>query len=85
MQGAQPELDFRGIGFNVHLSSVALKAYVGGSHGHCCVELRYLLRYLLYSVSTCSWVKARSDWFESSLSERHMLTRADLQDSDKHC
>ena len=80
MQGAQPELEFTGIGVNVHLPSVALKAYVGGSHGHCWVELRYLLRHLLYFVSTCRWVKARSDWFESSWSKRHMLTRADFRD-----
>ena len=85
MQGAQPELEFRGIGVNVHLPSVALKAYVGGLHGHCWVDLRYLLRHLLYSVSTCRWAKARSDWFESSWSKRHMLTRADVRDSEKHC
>ena len=42
------------------------------------------LRHLLYIVSTCRWVKARSDWFESSWSKRHMLTRADLRDSDRH-
>ena len=86
MRGSQPELEFRGIGVNVHLPSVALKAYVGGSRGQCWVELRYLLRHLQYSVSTCRWVKARSDWFDSSWSKRHMLTRADdVRDSDKHC
>ena len=78
-------VEFRGIGVNVHLPSVALKAYVGGSHGHCGVELRYVLRHLLYTMSTCRCVKARSDWFESSWSKRHTLTRADLRDSDKHC
>ena len=85
MQGVQHVVEFRGIGVNVHLPSVALKAYVRGSHGHCWVELRYLLRHLLCAVSTCRWVKARSDWFESSKSRRHMLTRADLRDSDKYC
>ena len=78
MQGVQHVVESRGIGVNVHLPSVVLKAFVGGSHGHCWVELRYLL-------STCRWVKARSDWFESSLSKRHMLTRADVRDSNKHC
>ena len=78
-------VESRGIGVNVHLPGVALKAYVGGSHGHCWVELRYLLRHLPYTVSTCRWVKARSDWFGSSWSKRHMLTRADLRDSDRHC
>ena len=85
MQGVQHVVESRGIGVNVHLPSVALKAFVGGSHGHCWVELRYLLRHLQYTVSTCRWVKARSDWFESSWSKRHMLTRADLRDSDRHC
>ena len=77
MQGVQHVVEFRCIGVNV------LKAYVGGSHGHCWVELRYLLRHLLYAVSTCRWVKARSDWFVSSWSKRHMLAREDLRDSDK--
>ena len=85
MQGVQHVVESRGIGVNVHLPTVALKAFVGGSHGHCWVELRYLLRHLLYIVSTCRWVKARSGWFESSWSKRHMLTRADVRDSDKHC
>ena len=85
VQGVQNVVELRGIGVNVHLPGVALKAYVGGSHGHCWVELRYLLRHLLYTVNTCRWVKARSDWFESSWSKRHMLTRADLRDSDRHC
>ena len=85
MQGVQHVVESRGIGVYVHLPSVALKAFVGGSHGHCWVELRYLLRHLQYTVSTCRWVKARSDWFESSWSKRHMLTRSDLRDSDKHC
>ena len=66
MQGVQHVVEFRGIGVNVHLSSVALKAYVGGSHGQCWVEWRYFLRHLMYTVSTCRWVKARSVWFESS-------------------
>ena len=43
----QHVVEFRCIGVNVHLPIVALKAYVGGSHGHCWVELRYLLRHLL--------------------------------------
>ena len=85
MQGVQHVVESRGIGVHVHLPSVALKACVGGSHGHCSVELRYLLRHLLFSVSTCRWVKARSGWFESSWSKRHMLTRADVRDSDNHC
>ena len=85
MQGVQHVVELRCIGVNVHLPSVALKAYVGGSHGHCWVELRYLLRHVLNTVSTCRWVKARSDWFESSWSERHMLTRTDVRDSDRHC
>ena len=67
------------------LPSVALKAYVRGSHGHGWVELRYLLRHLLHTVRTCKWVTIRSGWFESSWSKRHMLTRADVQDSDRHC
>ena len=79
MQGVQHVVESRGIGDNVHLPSVALKAFVGGSHGHCWVELRYLLRQLLKTVSTCRWVKARSGWFESSWSKRHMLTRADVR------
>ena len=66
MQGVQHVVELRGIGVNVHLPSVAVKAYVGGSHGHCWVELRYLLRHLLKTVSTCRWVKVRSNWFESS-------------------
>ena len=85
MQGVQHVVEFKGIGVNVHLPSVALKVYVGGSRSHCWVELRYLLRHVLHTVSTCRWVKARSDWFESSRSKRHMLTRVDLPDSDKHC
>ena len=85
MQGVQHVVELRGIGVNVDLPSVALKAYVGGSHCHCWVELRSLLRHLLYTVSTCRWVKARSGWFESSWSKRHMLTRADVRDSDRHC
>ena len=82
MQGVQHVVEFRGTGVNVHLPSVALKAYVGASHCHCWVELRYLLRHLLKTVSTCRWVKARSDSFEISWSRRRMLTRADLRDSD---
>ena len=85
MQGAKHKLEFKFIGVNVHLPNVALKAYVGGSRGHCWVELRYLLRHFLYIVSTCRWVKARSDRFASSWSKRHMLTRADLRDAAKHC
>ena len=85
MQGVQHVVESRGIGVNVHLPSVALKAFVGGSHGHCWVELRYLLRHLLYTVSTYRWVKARSDRFVSSWSKRHMLTRTDLRDAAKHC
>ena len=85
MQGVQHVVESRGIGVDVHLPSVALKAFVGGSHGHCWVEFRYLLHHLQFSVSTCRWVKARSDWSESSWSKRHMLTRADLRDSDRHC
>ena len=42
------------------MPSVPLKAFVGGSHGHCWVELRYLLCRLQYTMSTCRWVKARS-------------------------
>ena len=83
MQGVQHVVESRGIGVDVHLPSVALKAFVGGSHGHCWVELRYLLPHLQYTVSTCRSVKARSDWFESSWSKRHMLTRADVRDSDR--
>ena len=37
-----------------------------------------------FAVSTCRWVAFASDWFESSWSKRHMLTRAGLQDSDRH-
>ena len=39
MQGVQHVVEFRCIGVNVHLPIVALKAYVGGSHGHCWVEV----------------------------------------------
>ena len=70
MQGVQHVVESKGIGVNVHLPSVALNAFVEGSHGHCWVELRYLLRHLQFSVSTCRWVKARLDWFESSWSKR---------------
>ena len=63
MQGLRHQLDFRGIGVNVHLPSVVL-------NGHGWIELRYLLRHLLYTVSTCKWVTIRSGWFESSWSKR---------------
>ena len=39
MQGVQHVVESRGIVVNVHLPSVALKAFVGGSHGHCRVAI----------------------------------------------